>query len=60
MTSDQDQTRLSVRGRVCLFGEHSDWAADYGLHKGFCLVVGTDQAMTGRARRAEFFRVSTT
>ncbi|MEI7835745.1 MAG: GHMP kinase [Planctomycetota bacterium] len=59
MTPSQDQARLSVRGRVCLFGEHSDWAADFGLHAGFCLVVGTDQSIGGRARGAKFFRVST-
>lgn len=36
---------VSASGRLCLFGEHSDWAADYGIHRGCCLVVGTDQAM---------------
>lgn len=56
MTSSPDHARLLVRGRVCLFGEHSDWAADLGLHGGFCLVVGTDQTIGGRARPAEFFR----
>ena len=59
MTPDSDPVRLCVRGRVCLFGEHSDWAADFGLHTGFCLVVGTDQTMGGRARGADFFRVTT-
>ncbi|MCY2927284.1 MAG: GHMP kinase, partial [Planctomycetota bacterium] len=58
MTPSQNQARLLVRGRVCLFGEHSDWAADLGLHAGFCLVVGTDQAIGGRAKRADFFRVA--
>lgn len=50
---------LFVSGRLCLFGEHSDWAANYDLHKGYCIVVGTDQGLTARARPAEDFRVET-
>ena len=46
---------LFVSGRLCLFGEHSDWAAQEGLHKGYCLVVGTDQGLSGRARRSSDF-----
>ena len=42
--------RLFVPGRLCLFGEHSDWAAEYGLHKGLCLVIGTDQGLSAVAR----------
>jgi galactokinase len=45
---------LSVPGRLCLFGEHSDWAAGYrrthpGIARGHCLVAGTDQALHARA-----------
>ncbi|MBN1541869.1 GHMP kinase [candidate division KSB1 bacterium] len=45
---------LFVPGRVCLLGEHSDWAGGYrridsGLTKGFCLVVGTDQGIHSKA-----------
>ena len=40
--TEGQQVTLSVPGRLCLFGEHSDWAAEYGIHKGFCLVIGTD------------------
>ena len=53
------ETRLFVGGRLCLFGEHSDWAAEYGRHKGYCLVIGTDQGLTavaqpvGRVRRRD-------
>lgn len=51
--------RLSVPGRLCLFGEHSDWAADYGIHRGFCIVTGTDQGITAMARPSDQFVVET-
>ncbi len=49
-------TTLFVPGRLCLFGEHSDWAAGYRsthpeIETGHCLVSGTDQGL-----RAEFER----
>ena len=41
---------LFVPGRLCLFGEHSDWAGEYrrkdpGVEKGFCIIAGTDQGI---------------
>ncbi len=57
---------LFVSGRLCLFGEHSDWAGGYRredpeLSPGHCLVAGTDQglyaeveARTGGASNIEF------
>ncbi|MEE8556904.1 MAG: GHMP kinase [Myxococcota bacterium] len=44
---------IEVPGRLCLFGEHSDWAAGYrsthpGLSRGQCLVAGTDQSVHAR------------
>ena len=41
--------RLFVPGRICLFGEHSDWAGGYrrlnaDIEKGYTLICGTDQA----------------
>ena len=50
---------LFVPGRLCLFGEHSDWAAEYGLHTGYCLVIGTDQGLHAVARPSERFAVET-
>ena len=50
---------LFVPGRLCLFGEHSDWAAGYGLHRGFCLIIGTDQGLSAVAAGAEEFCVQT-
>lgn len=48
---------VSSTGRLCLFGEHSDWAADYGKHRGCCLVVGTDQSIKALVRRSDRFIV---
>ena len=46
-------------GRLCLFGEHSDWAAEYGIHRGHCIVVGTDQCIRADVRLSNDFRVET-
>jgi mevalonate kinase len=45
---------LFVPGRLCLFGEHSDWAATYRdedptLPSGHCLVTATDQGLHAEA-----------
>ncbi len=42
--------KLFVPGRVCLLGEHSDWAATYRgadpqLEKGYAIIAGTDQGI---------------
>jgi len=47
---------MFVPGRLCLFGEHSDWAAGYRaghpeIAPGRCLVVGTDQGLRASATR---------
>ena len=55
----RDYCELFVPGRLCLFGEHSDWAGQYGVHPGYCLVIGTDQGLTASARPAERFTVET-
>lgn len=41
---------LFVPGRLCLLGEHSDWAGGFraqhpALSPGYCLVTGTDQGL---------------
>jgi len=59
MTGKEHQVELFVPGRLCLFGEHSDWAAEYGLHKGFCLVIGTDQGLSAVAKASQEFIVET-
>jgi len=42
--------RLFVPGRICLFGEHSDWAGGYrrmnaDIEKGYTLICGTNQGI---------------
>ncbi|MFP4105033.1 MAG: mevalonate kinase [Phycisphaerae bacterium] len=59
MTDTTRQVKLFVSGRLCLFGEHSDWAAERGNHNGYCLVVGTDQGFSAVAGRSDEFRVDT-
>jgi UTP-glucose-1-phosphate uridylyltransferase/mevalonate kinase len=41
---------MFVPGRICLFGEHSDWAGGYrrinsDISKGYTLITGTDQGI---------------
>lgn len=42
--------QLFVPGRICLFGEHSDWAAEYrrehpAIEPGCALIAGTEQGI---------------
>lgn len=42
--------KIFVPGRLCLFGEHTDWAGGYRrqnsqLEKGYTLLVGTNQGL---------------
>jgi len=51
---------LFVPGRLCIFGEHSDWAggyrrADISVPVGKCMVTGTDQGLHASAEPAEGF-----
>ena len=56
---------LFVPGRLCLLGEHSDWAGGYrishpDLHEGYCLVVGTDQGLWAEAEPlSDAFEITT-
>ncbi len=55
---------LFVPGRLCLFGEHSDWAGGYRVNHpeiafGHCLVAGTDQGLRASASRTDgFFEIT--
>lgn len=47
--------QLFVPGRLCLFGEHSDWAGEYrafnpNLAKGYAIVVGTNQGIYAQVK----------
>ena len=42
--------KIFVPGRICLFGEHSDWAGGYrrinaAVEEGYTLITGTDQGI---------------
>ena len=46
----QEIKKLFVPGRLCLFGEHSDWAGGYrrddkSVTPGYCIAIGTDQGI---------------
>jgi len=47
--------KIFVPGRICLFGEHSDWAGGYRrinaeLERGYALIVGTNQGIYAKVR----------
>lgn len=51
-----DWLNLFVPGRLCLFGEHSDWAGAYLQFRetpGYCIAVGTNQGIYARVRQQE-------
>lgn len=61
--SKEQTIELFVPGRLCLFGEHSDWA---GLNKsmnadivpGCAIVTGIEQGIYGRAEKSDIFTVT--
>lgn len=47
--------KLSVPGRICLFGEHSDWAGGYRrdnteIEVGYAILAGTNQGVHAEVR----------
>ena len=53
---DEQTIDLFVPGRICLFGEHSDWAASYrrvnsAIEKGYTIITGTNQGLRARVRK---------
>jgi galactokinase len=47
--------QLFVPGRICLFGEHSDWAGGYrrthpAIGKGYAIIAGTHQGVFAEVR----------
>jgi galactokinase len=61
---DMKQIDLFVPGRLCLFGEHSDWAGgfrktDPSVSPGHCMIIGTDQGISARCRvQTKWFDIS--
>jgi GHMP kinases putative ATP-binding protein (modular protein) len=51
---------IFIPGRLCLFGEHSDWAATYReqnpmINKGYSIVLGIDKGVYLKAYKNEKF-----
>jgi galactokinase len=54
---------IFVPGRLCLFGEHSDWAGalrqiEPGVAPGACIVTGTDQGITATVEPSHDFELT--
>ncbi len=52
----ESAVKLFVPGRICLFGEHSDWAGGYrrfngDLEKGYTLISGTNQGLYAEVKQ---------
>lgn len=52
---DSETISLFVPGRLCLFGEHSDWAGQYrssnpNIEKGFAIICGLNQGIFATAK----------
>lgn len=61
----QKRVELFVPGRLCLFGEHSDWAGtnrnmNASIMPGRAIVTGTEQGIYGVAMKSEVFSVTST
>ena len=62
--SDKKMIHLFVPGRLCLFGEHSDWAGMYrtvnsDIEKGQAIVSGVEQGIYATAEKADRFIITT-
>ena len=58
----QTSIKLFVPGRLCLFGEHSDWAGIYrtvnaNIDYGEAIVTGVEQGIYATAEKSDFFIV---
>ena len=59
---NQNYIDIFASGRLCLFGEHSDWAGTNRLFNseiipGRAIVTGTQQGIYAKACKAESFSV---
>ena len=58
-----EMINLFVPGRLCLFGEHSDWAGtnknmNANIIPGFAIVTGIEQGIYGNAMKADRFTIT--
>lgn len=57
------KVELFVSGRLCLFGEHSDWASSYkrmnaDIQNGACIVTGIEQGIHAIAEKSDIFEMT--
>ena len=57
------EVKIFVPGRLCLFGEHSDWASEYrsinkNIEKGYALVATINQGIYARVKKSKKFKFS--
>lgn len=55
------EIKIFVPGRLCLFGEHSDWASEYrtvnkNIEKGYTLVATINQGIEARVKKCKKFK----
>ena len=54
---------IFVSGRLCLFGEHSDWASSYrrmnaDISSGACIVTGIEQGISAVGEKSDHFEMT--
>lgn len=59
----KEKITLFAPGRLCLFGEHSDWAGlqrsiNADIVPGYAIVTGIEQGIYGIAEKADVFSVT--
>lgn len=63
LSTSKTKIDLFVPGRLCLFGEHSDWAGlqrsiNANIVPGYAVVTGIEQGIYGTAEKADTFSVT--
>lgn len=63
--TQKEKINLFTPGRLCLFGEHSDWAGlqrsiNADIVPGYAIVTGIEQGIYGIAEKADAFSVTST
>ena len=59
---EQEYIDLFVPGRLCIMGEHSDWAGRYrkennNIEKGYAIVTGIEEGIYAKVSKSDKFKV---
>ena len=54
-----NDTIVESFGRICLFGEHSDWASEFHLFNGYAITLPIDQGFTAKVQKSNNFNFIT-